>query len=67
MLGAFVACYIIVFLKTRAEHDPHVRMVLATVTLRHHQLFRVAPNSSAPSSARRWLSSGTNSLPRAWA
>ena len=40
MLGAFVACYmddIIVFSKTRAEHERHVWMVLAT--LRHHQLF----------------------------
>ena len=40
MLGAFVACYmdnIIIFSKTRVEHESHVWMVLAT--LRHHQLF----------------------------
>ena len=40
MLGAFVACYmdyIIVISKTRAEHERHVWMVLATLC--HHQLF----------------------------
>ena len=40
MLGAFVACYmddIIVFSKTRAEHEHYVWMVLATLC--HHQLF----------------------------
>ena len=40
MLWAFVACYmdnIIIFSKTRAAHERHVWMVLATLS--HHQLF----------------------------
>ena len=43
MLGKFVACYmddILVFSRTAAEHQAHVRMVLET--LRHHWLFAKA-------------------------
>jgi hypothetical protein len=43
MLGSFVACYmddILVFSRTAAEHQAHVRMVLET--LKHHRLFAKA-------------------------
>ena len=43
MLGSFVACYmddILVFSRTAAEHQAHVRMVLET--LQHHRLFAKA-------------------------